>query len=714
MSENTESKKKIGKKGIIIIIIAALLMIAGLIAFFLFRGKIRATTMRLLRLEGTVSMEENGREKTIKENLRLKSGNALNTEVKSLASIGLDDAKVVTMNETSRAEFTQKGKYLDLNLTRGSLFFEVDKPLEEDETFEIRTSTMVVGIRGTSGYVSVEGGIEELILTDGHVHVVGTNPVTGEVKEADVSAGQRLRVYLYNDRKVDSIMFELEDITERELPEFVLRILREDSALLDRVIKATGWDKPWILGLSDEGSDETDDANTRSYTEENTADPAEGNDTTDDNKPEEENDAAETDEADTNTDPAENDNGQNAVKPAKNELQKQIDNAKAEISQTNQDGTITLKDGTIFDPSFYAVEYPDIAAAYGTSPEALLAHYIAYGKKEGRKPNGFSGYTDTSSEDDHNDSDSDHNDSHDQDDGSDKDSENGADNGDTNGGSTDNGDANGGSTDNGDANGGSTDNGNTNGGSTDNGNTNGGSTDNGNTSGGSTSGGSTSGGSTSGGTTGGSTSTTTTNANETQAGGAITLSDGSQGTYGNGTLTITAPASGTTTVTIPASIKDESGNTVNLGLGSVSIDPSSGITSVNASALASNNTSDMIRFVGSYSDMSVTNSTTTITKTSGAGAGPTVNATVQTGAQAGIDAIDEILSNNMLGSTLGSAQFGNYTFSGISSSGPGYINDGTNNYADIVYVGKSGDTVVLQNMAGTKYTFGMDGTMTIS
>ncbi len=521
MSENTESKKKIGKKGIIIIIIAALLLIAGLIAFFLFRGKIRATTMRLLRLEGTVSMEENGREKAIKENLRLKSGNALNTEVKSLASIGLDDAKVVTMNETSRAEFTQKGKYLDLNLTRGSLFFEVDKPLEEDETFEIRTSTMVVGIRGTSGYVSVEGGIEELILTDGHVHVVGTNPVTGEVKEADVSAGQRLRVYLYNDRKVDSIMFELEDITERELPEFVLRILREDSALLDRVIKATGWDKPWILGLSDEGSDETDDANTRSYTEENTADPAEGNDTTDDNKPEEENDAAETDEADTNTDPAENDNGQNAVKPAKNELQKQIDNAKAEISQTNQDGTITLKDGTIFDPSFYAAEYPDIAAAYGTSPEALLAHYIAYGKKEGRKPNGFLGYTDTSSEDDHNDSDSDHNDSHDQDDGSDKDSENGADNGDTNGGSTDNGDANGGSTDNGDANGGSTDNGDANGGSTDNGNTNGGSTDNGNTNGGSTDNGNTNGGSTdNGNTNGGSTGNGNTNGGSTDNGDA--------------------------------------------------------------------------------------------------------------------------------------------------------------------------------------------------
>ena len=125
---------------------------------------------------------------------------------------------------------------------------DVDKALADDETFEIETSTMIVGIRGTSGWVSVAGENESLIVTDGHIHLVGTNPVTGEVKEIEVSAGQRVTVYLYNDREVDSIMFELEDITERDLPDFVLARLRENPELLDRVINATGWDKPWILG----------------------------------------------------------------------------------------------------------------------------------------------------------------------------------------------------------------------------------------------------------------------------------------------------------------------------------------------------------------------------------------------------------------------------------------------------------------------------------
>jgi hypothetical protein len=237
------------KKKIIIIAAAILLVVIAAILIFYFGSQIRATTMRILRLEGEVSLEDNGKNKKVKESLRLNDGNALTTETESLVSIGLDDTKIVTMDEKSRAEFSQKGRKLDLHLTAGSLFFEVQKPLEDDETFDIRTSTMVVGIRGTSGWVSVEGDHETLIVTDGIVHVIGINPTTGETKEIDVGAGQRVRTYLYNDRKVDSIMFYLERITERDLPEFVLERLRENPKLLDKVVAQTGWDKPWILGI---------------------------------------------------------------------------------------------------------------------------------------------------------------------------------------------------------------------------------------------------------------------------------------------------------------------------------------------------------------------------------------------------------------------------------------------------------------------------------
>ncbi|MCR5831512.1 MAG: FecR family protein [Lachnospiraceae bacterium] len=244
-----ESREQKKKKMIMMIVAAVLLVAVAVIIFIYFRSQIRATTMRILRMEGEVSLEDNGEKKTATENLRLNSGNALSTATKSLVAIGLDDMKIVTLDELSRAEFNQEGRQLDLELTDGSLFFEVRKPLEDDEKMEIRTNTMVVGIRGTSGWVSVEGDHESLIVCDGHVHVIGRNPNTGETKEIEVYAGQRISTYLYNDRSVDSIMFYVEEVTERDLPEFLLDRLRENPALLDKVCKETGWDKPWILGI---------------------------------------------------------------------------------------------------------------------------------------------------------------------------------------------------------------------------------------------------------------------------------------------------------------------------------------------------------------------------------------------------------------------------------------------------------------------------------
>ena len=94
---DNENKQK--KKKIIIIAAAILIVVAAIVAFLYFRSQIRATTMRILRIEGQVSLEDNGKSKEIHENMRLNSGNALATAVKSLVSIGLDDTKIVTLDD---------------------------------------------------------------------------------------------------------------------------------------------------------------------------------------------------------------------------------------------------------------------------------------------------------------------------------------------------------------------------------------------------------------------------------------------------------------------------------------------------------------------------------------------------------------------------------------------------------------------------------------
>ena len=241
-----------GKKGIIALAILAVI-VAAVVIILIGMNRYAAKTMRLLRIEGIVHVEDaNGVEREITENMRFQSGQAISTAEASLASIGLDEHKIVTLQENSRAEFQKSGKNLELKLTDGGVFFEVNKPLEDDETFDIRTSTMIVGIRGTSGYVFVdEEGHECMMLTDGHVHIRGRNPVTGEEKEVDLTAGNMVRVYLYNDRQVDSIMFSEEKISETEIPDFARVCVLEDDALLARVCEDAGWDPSLIQAIED-------------------------------------------------------------------------------------------------------------------------------------------------------------------------------------------------------------------------------------------------------------------------------------------------------------------------------------------------------------------------------------------------------------------------------------------------------------------------------
>ncbi|OIZ62720.1 hypothetical protein BLA28_20205 [Eisenbergiella tayi] len=44
----------------------------------------------------------------------------------------------------------------------------------------------------------------------------------------------------------------------------------------------------------------------------------------------------------------------------------------------------TMPDGTVFDAEFYAQNYPDVAAVFGTDENLLYQHYVQYGISEGR------------------------------------------------------------------------------------------------------------------------------------------------------------------------------------------------------------------------------------------------------------------------------------------------------------------------------------------
>ena len=211
-SSKKNSPKKFGVMGCI-----GIVLIVALILVFFETNSVSATTMRIIGYNGTVTLEEKGKPRTVREQMRLNSGNELATEEKSSVTIGLDDTKIVILEELSRASFSQKRRKLDLDLLKGQLRFSVDKPLEEDEDFNIRTSTMIVGIRGTQGRVFSDNGVNSLIVEQGKVHVIGINPVTGEEKETDVHEGESLTVITHDDRTEDTVEFQITNISEEPI-----------------------------------------------------------------------------------------------------------------------------------------------------------------------------------------------------------------------------------------------------------------------------------------------------------------------------------------------------------------------------------------------------------------------------------------------------------------------------------------------------------------
>ena len=240
--------KDLPKQKKIIIGVSAFVVVAvAVVCIVLGRSNYLATTMRLLRVEGTVNIEDTkGGSKPVIDNIRFQSGDALNTGADGLASVGLDDTKIATLQHDSRAEFLKKGKQLELRLTKGALFFNVTEKLQSDESFEIKTSTMTAGIRGTSGivyYDETDDLRESLIVTDGVVEVSATNKSTGVTKTARVEAGKRIKVYLFDDQSPEnSVQFELDDVDVNDLSNFSFSTLADNEDLMNKISSYTGWD----------------------------------------------------------------------------------------------------------------------------------------------------------------------------------------------------------------------------------------------------------------------------------------------------------------------------------------------------------------------------------------------------------------------------------------------------------------------------------------
>lgn len=216
--------------------VAALLLAAGLLLSACGKAA-EAATIFLRKTEGTVHVQnDSGRDVQPAEDLGLYSGYGVNTEAQSYAWIDLDSVKLTKLDENSEAEILKEGRHLTVEVRSGSLFFNVTEPLADDETMEIRSSTMVVGIRGTRGWVSVSenGDTMRLWLLEGTVRC------TAGGTEETVQAGETAILYETGGILVSSF-------APTEIPAFV----RDEFAGERAVIHIADGNLSW--GLSEDG-----------------------------------------------------------------------------------------------------------------------------------------------------------------------------------------------------------------------------------------------------------------------------------------------------------------------------------------------------------------------------------------------------------------------------------------------------------------------------
>ena len=210
-----------------------------------------AATLRLEKTEGTVSVSNaSGKSVTITKGMRLYSGYTISTEKDSYAYVSLDSTKVVKLDASSKAEVQKSGKKLELTATAGKLFFNVTAPVEKDESLNIRTSTMVTGVRGTSGWVEVTNRFTSRVhLLEGTLTVTSSEPATGQMRQATITGGQTATATLKGlDQPGRQMTLTVTNLQEKQVPGFVAVEVAKDPALQGKIAAKSPLSIPSIIG----------------------------------------------------------------------------------------------------------------------------------------------------------------------------------------------------------------------------------------------------------------------------------------------------------------------------------------------------------------------------------------------------------------------------------------------------------------------------------
>ncbi len=202
-----------------------------------------ASTMRLLKYQGEVRIEDaSGQSRFLMENVRFDSGETLITGEGASASVGLDDTKIVSLDQNSRVTFRQNGGAMVLTLEEGALFLDVSQKLDANESLDIETSNMTVGIHGTIVFVEAgrgESDPDSLMVLEGQADLY----YQGVDGRASIQVPVNMAATIYPPAPQDRSAYsypEVQVLTPDDVTSFMLDTI-DELGVTDRVQEGCPW-----------------------------------------------------------------------------------------------------------------------------------------------------------------------------------------------------------------------------------------------------------------------------------------------------------------------------------------------------------------------------------------------------------------------------------------------------------------------------------------
>lgn len=253
MGITNEIRNKV--KGVLAAILILCMSGTDLSAVYAATQQATAVSVRVLQSDGIVELRNsNGRTLPVVEGMRLYHGYQVTTQESSYAYMALDENRLATLGAVSDMELERKDNDLALMLNSGKLFFDVSSKMGEEETMNIHTSNVALGIRGTAGLVEIINAKHTRVwLFDGQIYGVVTNQINEQKKEILMMPGMVADFYVYDmNHGGDKCDIIVRNYHESEVCGFVLREMKKNLETVERIRQSGGGDFYPYLGQAEE------------------------------------------------------------------------------------------------------------------------------------------------------------------------------------------------------------------------------------------------------------------------------------------------------------------------------------------------------------------------------------------------------------------------------------------------------------------------------